>query len=225
MRAGINLVFPTMLRCEDTRIVGALLTGPCFVSARSERIVRQSSLQQSELAQLASHRLRHILGARRRALEIRRRILPLEIAPALKRPPRPRLDRHDLGLEHQMTLPDAALVHVGAHRNEPLPASHLAADHPVERATVDELVGALGDHAGAMQVLGPLAARALALLANPVLKILDRVTAHAELDEMQCHCGDDYCGAEAGAPARLVALRSIGGRAGCVLPPLAAAPA
>src|SRR5262252_9013178 len=38
-------------------------------------------------------------------------------------------------------------------------------------------------------------------------------------------CGNDYCGAEADAPARLVALRSIGGRAGCVLPPLAAAPA
>src|SRR5215813_11666420 len=33
----------------------------------------------------------------------------------------------------------------------------------------------------------------------------------------------DHCGAEAGGPVRLVALRSIGGRAGCVLPPLAAA--
>src|SRR5262245_8206982 len=33
----------------------------------------------------------------------------------------------------------------------------------------------------------------------------------------------DHCGAEAGGPLRLVALRSIGGRAGCVLAPLAAA--
>src|SRR5262245_43093302 len=176
-----------------------------------------TGLQQPELAQLAPHRLGHVLGAGRGTLEIGRRVLGFEIAPPLKRPPWPRLDRHDLGSEHQVTLADAALVDIGAHRNELLPASHLAADHPVERATVDQLVGALGNHAGAMQVLGLLAAGAPAFLADPVHQILDRVAAHAELDEMQCHCG------VAGGPVRLVALRSIGGRAGCVLPPLAAA--
>src|SRR5215510_9554813 len=88
-----------------------------------------------------------------------------------------------------MALADTALVDIGTHRDEPLPAGHLAADHPVERAAVDEFLGALGDHAGAMQVLGLLAAGAPALLADPSLQILDRVTAHAELDEMQRHCG------------------------------------
>ena len=58
-----------------------------------------------------------------------------------------------------------------------------------ERAAVDELVGTLGHHAGAMQVLSLLAAGAPALLADPILQVLDRVTANAELDEMQCHCG------------------------------------
>ena len=38
-----------------------------------------------------------------------------------------------------------------------------------------------------MQVLGLLAAGLPALLANPSLQILDRVTTHAELDEMQRH--------------------------------------
>src|SRR5262245_47085147 len=141
-----------------------------------------------------------------------------------------------------MALANAALVDIGAHRDESLPAGYLAADHPVERAAVDQLVGALGDHAGTMQVLGLFTAGAPALLADPVLQILDRVTTHAELDEMQCHCGSvclpkrfpsrssvvrsrdrDHCGAGAGGPVRLAALRSIGGRAGCVLPPLAAA--
>src|SRR5262245_22961030 len=147
-----------------------------------------TGLQQPELAQLAPHRLGHVLGAGRGTLEIGRRVLGFEIAPPLKPPPWPRLDCHALGSEHQVTLADAAFVDIGAHRNELLPASHLATDHPVERAAVDELVGALGNHAGAMQVLGLLAAGAPALLADPILQILDRVTADAELDEMQCHC-------------------------------------
>src|SRR4051794_29389163 len=38
------------------------------------------------------------------------------------------------------------------------------------------------------------------------------------------HASGDHCGAEAGGAVRLAALRSIGGRAGCVLPALAGAP-
>ena len=41
-----------------------------------------------------------------------------------------------------------------AHRQERSRQSDLAADHPVERAAVDQLVGPLGHHAGGVDVLG-----------------------------------------------------------------------
>src|SRR5262249_51272282 len=73
------------------------------------------------------------------------------------------------------------------------PAHDLAADHPVERAAVAQLVGALGHHACPVHVLGrePALPALLELLADPILEILDRVTADAELDEMKGHGG--YC--------------------------------
>src|SRR5262245_33713903 len=86
-----------------------------------------------------------------------------------------------------MALSDAAPVDIRPHGEKPLSARDFPADHPVERATVDKLIGALGNHAGAVQMLGLLGACLSALLADPGLEILDRVTAHAELDEMQCH--------------------------------------
>ena len=110
-----------------------------------------------------------------------------EIAPALERAPRPRLDRRHLRLQHDPAAPDTLLVDERAHRQHPLAAHHLPADHPVERAAADDLVGALGHHARGVDVLGLLAARAPALLLDPVLEVLDRVAADAELDEMQCH--------------------------------------
>src|SRR5262249_32927381 len=95
--------------------------------------------------------------------------------------------RDDLWCEHQVALSDATLVDIGTHSEKQLPAGDLAADHPVERAAVGKLIGPLGNHAGAVQMLGLLAAGLSALLADPGFQILDRVTADAKLDQMQCH--------------------------------------
>ena len=68
--------------------------------------------------------------------------------------------------------------------------SDLAADHPVDRAAVENLLGALGHHARGVDVLGLLDAALLLLVqlrADPVLEVLDRVGADAELDEMKRH--------------------------------------
>src|SRR5215472_3057946 len=145
--------------------------------------------QQAQPAQLATQRLRHVLGARRGEVEVAWSIVLREIAPALERPIRPRLDQDELGLEHQMAAADALLVDEWAHIEEPLPAHDLAADHPIERAAVAQLLGALGHHARPVHVLArePTLPALLELLADPVLEIFDRVAADAKLDEMKGH--------------------------------------
>src|SRR5262249_16298952 len=108
-------------------------------------------------------------------------------------PPRPRLDQDELGLEPQWAAADAFLVDEWPHIDEPLPAHDLAADHPVERAAVAQLVGALGHHARPVHVLErePALPALFELLADPILEFSDRVTADAKLDEMKGH--DGYC--------------------------------
>src|SRR5262249_16685540 len=69
--------------------------------------------QQTQFPQLAAHRLRHVLGARGGPFEIGRRGLHFEIAPTLERAPWPRLDRHDLGLEHELAAADATFIDIG----------------------------------------------------------------------------------------------------------------
>src|SRR5262249_49859576 len=152
--------------------------------------------QEAELAQLATQRLRHILGTRRGAVEVAWGVFGREIAPALERPPRPRLDQDELRLEHQMAAADPLLVDEWPHIDEPLPAHDFAADHPVERAAVAQFIGALGHHARPVHVLGrePALPALLELLADPILEFFDRVTADAKLDEMQGHGG--YCRTE-----------------------------
>src|SRR5262249_15277888 len=121
----------------------------------------ESRSEQAELAQLAAQAFRHVPEAGRGAIEIARRVLRLEIAPALERPERSRLDQHELGLEHQVAAADPLLVDERAYVQEPLSAQDLAANDPIERAAVGELLGALGHHPGAVHVL----AREAALLA------------------------------------------------------------
>src|SRR5262245_26535593 len=149
--------------------------------------------QQAELAQFATQRLRHVAGARRGAVEIARSVLVREVAPALERAPRPRLDEDELRLQHQIAATDPTLVDERAHVEESLPAHHLAADHPVERAALAQVAGTLGHHARSMQMLArELALLALReLLADPALEVLDRVAADAELDEVKGH--DEQC--------------------------------
>src|SRR5439155_22733292 len=116
-----------------------------------------------------------------------RGVAGLEIAPALEGTPGPRLDQHDLGLKHQAAAADAALVDERTHGQKPLPAHHLPADYPIERAAVGELLGALRHHASGVDVLGLLAAGAATFFADPGLEILHRVAADAELDQMKGH--------------------------------------
>src|SRR5882672_5696249 len=69
-----------------------------------------------------------------------------------------------------------------------------------------------------MQMLGLLATRATALVADPVFEILDRIATYTELDEMKCHARNAcYCALIIGPVERADALRSMGaegGRAG-----------
>ena len=156
------------------------------------RLNMRRGSQEAELAQLAAQRLRHVPGARRGAIEIARRVLVREIAPALECPPRPRLDQDDPRLQDQMAAPDPFLVDEGPHFDQALTAHDLAPNHPVERA-VAQLVGALGDHSRPMQMLArePALLALLEPLANPILEITDRVAADTEFNEMKCH--DGYC--------------------------------
>src|ERR1700681_4047047 len=151
---------------------------------------RASGSHQAELAQLAAQLLRHRRRAGRRLVEVARGVLHVEVAPALKGTERARRHQHDFGIEHDAAASDAVLVAKRPDGTDALAAHDLAADHPIERAAVGELVGALGHHAGAMYVLGLFAAFALVLelLLDPVLEILDRVGADAELDEIESHC-------------------------------------
>src|SRR3984957_635126 len=174
------------------------------------RLVRNRSIsrasQQAEIAQLPPQRFGHHLGSGRGAIEVARRVLRGQVAPTLEGAPGARLDQGQLRFERQAAATDALLVAEGTHREDPLPARDLAADDPIERAAIRELGGALGNHAGRMQMLAAEAAP-LALLeprANPVLQILHRVAADAEFDEMKRHDGEstdlDVC--EAGILSR-----------------------
>src|SRR5581483_6964398 len=86
---------------------------------------------------------------------------------------------------------DAVLAGGRPDVEDALAAGDLAADDPIERAAVDELRGALGQHPRGVDVLGLLAALFLflELQRNPVLKVGDGIAADAELDEVKRHCG------------------------------------
>src|SRR5438067_2618024 len=166
--------------------VTTVATGSPKQAGRRPRV---RSSQQSEIAELASQALRHPGGTGRRPVEVFRRALRLEIAPALKCPERPRLGEHQRRLEHQPAAADAVPVPERPQVEEPLTAQDLPADHPIERAAGDQLGGALGHHAGGMPMLERQLAPFLLLqfLADPVAQIPDAVAADAKLDEMQGH--------------------------------------
>src|SRR5205823_5140048 len=116
-----------------------------------------------KFAQFAPHLLGHAARARRRAVEVARRILMLKIAPALEGAEWPRLHQHQLAVHHEATAPDAILIREWPDREQPLAAQDFAADHPIERATADEFVGALRHHPRGVDVLGLLAILSLLL--------------------------------------------------------------
>src|SRR5580704_2569059 len=145
---------------------------------------------QAEFAQLAAQLLGHRRCARCRLVKVARGVLHVEVAPALEGAERARRHQHDFGIEHDTAAPDAVLVAKRPDGADALAAHDLAADHPIERAAVGELVGALGHHAGAMDMLRLFAAFALVLelLLDPVLEIANRIGANAELDKIESHC-------------------------------------
>jgi len=153
------------------------------------RHVTTPASQESKLPELATERFRHVPGTGRGPVEVARDVLVPEIAPALERAPGSRLDQNELRLQHQMAAADAALVHEWPHVEEPLPTHHLAADHPIERAAVAQLVGAFGHHPCLVHVLArkPALFTILEFLADPVVEVFDRITADAKLDKVKGH--------------------------------------
>src|SRR4029077_11882938 len=125
--------------------------------------------------QLPAQLLRHGGGARRRLVEVARGGLRVEGAPAPGSAERARRHQHHFGIEHDAAAADTVLVAKRPDGADALPAHDLAADHPIERTAVGEFVGALGHHAGAVDVLGLFAALALVLelLLDPVLEVAD----------------------------------------------------
>ena len=142
---------------------------------------RARGSHQAELAQLTAQRLGHGGGAFNHFIEIARSVLGSEITPALERAMGPRLDQYRFGVEHDPAASDPVFVAERAYRANTLPAHHLATDHPIERTAIGQLLGALGHHARAVDVLGLFAVLAflLQLFLDPVLEIADRVGADA----------------------------------------------
>lgn len=170
-------------RPRDIRVVPPILQYGCEM---------ECWLEQPEIAQLPPQRFRHDLGSRRSAVEVAWDVFGFEIAPALKRPPRPRVHQHEFRLKHQLTTSDTGFVDVRAHVDKRLPAHHSPSDHPIKRAAISKFIGALGHHARSVHMLALKAALpAFALfLADPILEILDRVATDTELDKMKSHNGD-----------------------------------
>src|ERR1019366_1052735 len=104
---------------------------------------------------------------------------------------RARLDQHQFAVEHHAAAADAVFVGERADVEDALAAADLAADHPKKRAAVGQLIGALGHHAGGVDVLEFLPAPLLLFefFFDPVFQVGDRVAADAQLDEMKRHCG------------------------------------
>jgi len=87
-----------------------------------------------------------------------------------------------------MSLSDAALVDIGTQRRAAAAGKRPRRGSPSRgEPPVDQLIGSIGNHAGAMQVLGLLAARLLRFSADPGFQVLDESQPTQSLIEMQCH--------------------------------------
>src|SRR5215203_7305717 len=149
----------------------------------------RSRSEEAEVDELAPERLRHRREVAGGAAEVARGVLGVEVAPALERPARPRLDGDHHRLYDEAAAPDAVAVGERPDRGEPLPAGDLALDHPVEGAAVDDRVEALRHHAGGVGLLVGTAEAPVvgAVLLDPILEVADRIAADAELQEVEGH--------------------------------------
>src|SRR5205814_267482 len=114
-------------------------------------------LKQPQIRQIAPERGRQLAKASPGIAEVARSLFCFQIAPTLKCAPWLPLGRDRLRLEHQPAALDALLVAERPNVEDALPDLHVAADHPVERAAIDQLLRSLGCHPGdvAMQGLPP----------------------------------------------------------------------
>src|SRR5579875_2656249 len=162
-----------------------------------------SILKQAELAQLGGELGRQLVIPRRQGRSVRGRFGGIEIAPALKGPPghEPGLDQLAVELDRASRL--ALAVGDRLEADDALAHPHIALDHPVERAAVEDVLDPLRHHAGDVpQPRRParLAQGGEALLL-PFRELLDSVDADAELDDVNSHCFRS-------APARSKAISS-----------------
>jgi hypothetical protein len=87
-----------------------------------------------------------------------------------------------------MTARHAFLVDERANVDEALAHGNRTLDHPIERPAVEQLLAAFGHHTRRVLELALLAAlfQRGQMVLLPGAKILDRIRADAELDEMKC---------------------------------------
>src|SRR6516165_963009 len=123
----------------------------------------QRQSHQPKLPELAAERFRHHRGALRSFAEIARRVARRKIAPALESAMRPRLDQNQFGVEHDAAAAHSVVVDERPDRPHLLAANDFAADDPIERSTLDQLLGALGHHARTVNVFRLLAFPAFGL--------------------------------------------------------------
>src|SRR5512146_836829 len=155
----------------------------------------QFNLPGADLAQLAGQGRRYVavgLDA-----EVGRRVLGIEVTPALEGAARGGDDAHDVLVERDLAPGVHALAH-GADVEHALTAEDHALEDAVHRAAVDHLGGTLGSLAGAQDPRLPRLMRA-----TPREEVLDRVGSDAELDHVQGH-GDPRLT----APRRSSAMRA-----------------
>src|SRR5271166_6274909 len=121
---------------------------------RSRRFGKPSvtDLEEPEPGEFAPQRLGHIREAGLGLIDVGRSRLCLVIAPALERPHRPRRDRDNMPVEPEPAAADPVRVHERLDGDDRLSGGYLALDHPVERAAIDNVGGALWRHSGHVSV-------------------------------------------------------------------------
>ena len=149
------------------------LSGPVQAGARARRrLSRQDAadrqragaarplpIDEAKLAQILAHGARHLVSPLVEALDVRRRVDRIEIAPALEGAARMRPRGDKLRIEHDAATGGAVVLHVGPDIEHALPHEHEALDHPIERAAVEHLVAPARRLQGAVASSGVLLAR------------------------------------------------------------------